>query len=495
MTSLSRRQFLATATLAFLSRRTEAAENHLAIVRRYADAMIENGRDAYGEVKSPLFAATLDRRTMRLPEKKPGGISGIREGDRTLSGANPMHDLNFHQTLYALTPATGEKRYAAEADAALKWFFEHCQSPKGLLAWGEHQGWDFLKEASTAPAAPHEFYRPWVLWDRCFKLAPQACHRFATGLWNHQIRDHKTGAFSRHAMDIWDTTKASARSGYEFPRHGGFYIATWAACYEHTDDKEMVTAIECLVDSFQARRNKTTGIIPAESKTPELVWPHSNVSLAIDLADGARRVPGSLARKMQDCAAGIDETFLKVAHDLKSEGKGFLKTVRASTLEPTDTYAARGIKKDQKADSYTHTWETGYGESTDAQVGMLCLQRWQQVKLDGYRKLFLAAAQRYLHSDPDTKITLYPGALADAVAVLLAAYRLTGEKQYINRANAFAATATSLFFKDCPLPRASSKHDHYEAITRGDSLAMTLLDLWAIEGQPKLDLGLIWSDR
>jgi len=52
-----------------------------------------------------------------------------------------------------------------------------------------------------------------------------------------------------------------------------------------------------------------------------------------------------------------------------------------------------------------------------------------------------------------------------------------------------------VFFKDSPLPRASSKHDHYETITRGDTLAMALLDLWAARAKLQLDLGLLWTDR
>jgi len=494
---MTRRQFLCTSSLVILATCTLAKDetSYLDIVRRYADAMIEHGRDVYGEIKSPLFTATLDRKTLKLPAKSPGNISGIRNGDRTLTGANPMHDLNFHQTLYALTKANGEKRYATEADKSLKWFFENCQSPKGLMAWGEHQGWDFMKETSIAPQAPHEFYRPWVLWNRCLTLAPEPCHRFALGLWNHQIADHKTGAFSRHAADIWDMSKTSPRKGYEFPRHGGFYIATWAAAYEKTKDKELLKAIECLVDSFAARRNKTTGIIPAESNTLELVWPQSNLSLAVDLTDGAKKVPAPLAKKMLALAASIDDTFLVIKHDLGPNGKGFLKAVTATTLEPTDTDTARGRTKKPGRDSWTHTWETGYGESTDAQVAMLCLLRWQQVKKDGFKKLFIAAADRYLARDPDLTITLYPGALADAIATLTGACRLTRDTKYLDRADVFAKIACDVFFKDSPLPRASSKHDHYETITRGDTLAMALLDLWVARAKPQLNLGLLWTDR
>ena len=505
MNTLNRRDFLSSAVAGgiLLSSRSKthaagASDTNgcLAVVRAYADAMIGHGRDVYGATHSPLFAVTLDRKTLALPGKNPPNISGIRSGDRTLTGANPMHDLNLYQTLYALTKVTGESRYGREADAALKWFFEHSQSPcKGLMAWGEHQGWDFVKEAPSAPEAPHEFYRPWVLWDRCFTLAPEPCHRFAVGLWNHQISNHKTGAFSRHAMSIWDKDKASGRKGYEFPRHGGFYIASWAVDYGRTKDPEMLQAIECLVDSFEARRNKVTGIIPAESNTPELVWPTSNASLAIDLTESSALVPTALGKKMLACAARIDDTFLAIRHDLGSSGKGFLKAVRASTLEPTTTEIERHAKNKAGTSPYTRTWETGYGESTDAAVAMLCVSRYRQTKRDGYRKLFLAAADRYLASDPDLTIALYPGALAEAIAVLLDAHRLTRDARYLARTETLAKIAVDVFWKDSPLPRSSSKHDHYEAITGGDTLAMVLLDLWQTRTDPSRDLGLIWTDR
>ena len=37
--------------------------------------------------------------------------------------------------------------------------------------------------------------------------------------------------------------------------------------------------------------------------------------------------------------------------------------------------------------------------------------------------------------------------------------------------------------------------DRYEAITRGDTLVMALLNLWAAKTKPDLDLGLRWSER
>ncbi len=61
--------------------------------------------------ESPLITTTLIRSTLSLPEgdsleallslKRESW--GIRSYDRMLTGANPMHDQNLYQILYALT--------------------------------------------------------------------------------------------------------------------------------------------------------------------------------------------------------------------------------------------------------------------------------------------------------------------------------------------------------------------------------------------------------
>lgn len=468
--------------------RAAAAPDYLAVVRAYADSMIREGRDAYGSVHSPLFAAALDRRTLRLPAEPVAEIPGIRKGDRSLSGANPMHDENFYQVLYALTEATGERRYAAAADEALKWFFENAQSPAtGLMAWGEHLSWDFLREGVylglRGEQDYHEYYRPWVLSAECLRVAREPFLRFARGVWDHQIYDQKIGTFSRHAA--WSKHKP-ASGNREFPRHGGFYIRTWADAYESSRDPELVKAIETLTNLYWSRRHPVTEAILAESFTPELMWPHSNLSLAQDLWDSAEKMPRPLAARMRELAESVDRVFLKLPHELAAGGKGFVTTATVSKLEVRDP---RG-PEDRL---YTKTWETGYGRATDAQVALQVLDRYKQRPLAAYRKLFLDAAERYLKSEPDTRIALYPGALSEAIATMLGAWRLTGERQYLDRADHFARQAVELFFTGSPLPRASTRHEHYEAITRGDTLAMELLDVWAArQGRA---LRLVWTDR
>jgi hypothetical protein len=481
-----------------LAARAADRPDYLATVRGYIDAMLEHGRDTYGSKDSPLFASVLDRTTLKLlegedlarVERIPRSDWGIRPHDRVLEGANPMHDQNLYQVMYGLTKLTGDRRYADEADETLKWFFENCQSSEtGLMAWGEHLGWGFRVEAPHSglikqnKGALHEFYRPWALWEHCFKLAPAACQRFAEGLWQHQIADHDNGLFSRHAF--YDQHKPA--TGAEFPRHGGFYIATWAAAYQHRPDPLFLEAITSLVDGFNKRRHPQTDILPAYTNSMETCWPPSNLSLAIDLWNCAPGLPNEVAKKLKNCAKRTDKVFLQLPHDLKPGGAGFVTEAVTSTGEPG---SARGRDR-----LFTQPWTLEYGAYTDATIGMLCYLRHGQIDSPDYRKLFLAAADRYLNSEPDTSIALYPGALGDAITLLTRAYRTTNDKKYLKRADQLADRAVTVFFDAGPLPRASSRHDHYEAITRADTLAMALLDLWAIHNKPGIDLGLIWSDR
>ncbi|MCL4693214.1 MAG: hypothetical protein KJ060_11975 [Candidatus Hydrogenedentes bacterium] len=47
----------------------------------------------------------------------------------------------------------------------------------------------------------------------------------------------------------------------------------------------------------------------------------------------------------------------------------------------------------------------------------------------------------------------------------------------------------------CALPRASSRADHYEAITRADTLMLGYLELWVAHTGQELKTPLVYVDR
>jgi hypothetical protein len=111
----------------------QAAEgpDFLAVVRRYADTMLERGRDTYGPQKSGLFLSALDRTTLAPLTSRPAPPGGIRRGDRpgrpwsAMNGANPHLDQNLLRVMYALSEITGDPRYGKAVDEELTWFFKN----------------------------------------------------------------------------------------------------------------------------------------------------------------------------------------------------------------------------------------------------------------------------------------------------------------------------------------------------------------------------------
>jgi hypothetical protein len=122
--------------------------------------------------------------------------------------------------------------------------------------------------------------------------------------------------------------------------------------------------------------------------------------------------------------------------------------------------------------------------------------RYQQVKLDLYRRLILDTARPYLSRGVETTHAIRPGTVGNIIWLMLDAYDLTGDGQYLDRAGYFGQRAIELFLPDgSPLPRANTKYDHYEAVTGGDGLMMALLRLWAKQNRPDMDLRLICTGR
>ena len=447
---------------------------------RYANGMIIHGRDTYAAVRSPLFAAALDRRSMKLPEGKLPAVPGMGgTALRAASGANPLYDQNLYRLLYALAEMTGDARYGREADAALEWFFKNAQSrATGLLAWGDLVYWDFRTEG-PAGKDQHKFHRPWALWDAAWRLAPAAMERFARGLWAHQVDDRSTGDFSSRA----GYSRHRTASGTGYPRHGGFMISAWAQAYARSKDEEFLHAIRTLVDFYEAQRPDGDGPIPFQ-RGANLVAAAQNLSLAIDLTDAAALVPPELATAMRACARKTDRVFLSLPHD--PGGQGF---VHAWDL------AMRPIPADSSflPGAYDDGVEAAMWR--EAGLALRAAERARQTGRPEYVELVRAAADRAAAFQPDQSKPLTPALYARLIFLLTAAFRQEGRDAYLERACALAEEAGELFWQDAPVPRASTAVDHYEAASGADTLALAMLDLWYAVRHPAEPGRFPWIDR
>jgi len=433
--------FFLTASTANAATAAETSSSFVDVVRRYADTMIERGRDSYGPKKSGLLLSALDRMTLGPLSVRPAPPGGIRREDRpgrpwaALTGANPQLDQNLLRVLYTLSDITGDPRYRKVADEELAWFLNNTLSPTtDLLPWGEHMSWDVMLDEpiSGTSVAVHEFARPWVLWDRCFMLAPEASRRFALGLWEHQIANHKTGGFDRHAPYF----KHGPLDGKDFPRHGGFYIGTWCYAYKSTKDESFLRAIEVILRRFERKRVQKDGSMVTT------LGP-------LDCHIAATMVPEPLVSRLRAFADKEDELIL-------------------AELQRKPIAARRPM------------WEASYGSGTVASYAMFCLARHEQNGKEGYRDAVIATADAYLNSVPEEDVDVWPMAFAHAISAELAAYRWTKRRAYLEQACKLGRMAVHMFWQDNPLPRASFKTGHYETITGADSLALALLEVHAI---------------
>jgi len=436
------------------------------VVYSYANTMLAHGRDTYGPQKSGLFLSALNRNTLSLLETRPQAPTGIRQGDRPgpmdgpLVGANPQLDQNLLRLLYFLKEMSGDESYQQAADNELKWFLQNTQlSATGLLPWGEHLCWNVVTDqvASGRKEPVHEFARPWMLWDRCFELAPQQSREFALGLWNSQIADHKTGAFDRHAT-IYESRP---QAGMDFARHAGFYIRTWAHAYLHTREKIFLEAIDVMLSRFERKRHHKTGLIEISSGSSK-ASPVLSLSLAIDCDGAARKVPEPLRTRLAVFAGREDEVFCQLPHDLTNR-KGFATAIDLATGEPDG--------------SSSTLWNAEYGAFTTAAVAMMCVSRYENTGKSAYRDLIIAAADAYIDSLPTDDSDAWPMTFGHVISLELAAFRATACQKYYERAVGLGKIAVEKFFGDSPLPRASTKTSHYESITGPDTLALALAEL------------------
>jgi hypothetical protein len=457
----------------------------LKIVRTYADAMIEKGRDVYGKEHSPLFAAAMDRKAMDTGKKENfESIQGVRENDRSVGGANPQEDKALYSILYELTKVTGDEKYAREADKSLEYFFKHCQSPEtGLMAWGEHIYWDFHEDKAKGTDM-HEMNGEWPFWDQCYHLAPDESWRSVIGQWDNQIHSKETGDFSRHAR--WSAHETF--SGFEFPRYAGQMILDWTDAYfriENAERKrraELLDAISTVVGRMEdnMKISESGYLIAGRAEQGDhinVVWLGSNLELARCLWEAIpfiSKVDQNLATRMKNLALKQDEGFHRAPHQI-TEGGGFAATLHSKTGEPR----FRSMNN-----PYTAVWATAYGQSTHANMANACYTRYNQLIntypeiAEKYRKSFLAAAEQYLSASPATEQLQKPDAFAHVIELMINAFHITGEERFVKRGEYFARIGVDLFLDDgIPLPKATNQHAHYETITGGPDFLYALLKL------------------
>lgn len=199
---------------------------------------------------------------------------------------------------------------------------------------------------------------------------------------------------------------------------------------------------------------------------------------------------------------------MNLKFDLTADGRGFPKIADSRTGEVTNKAMAAARPNysrafiDQRYSPYGGLWASVYGAGsyTDARHALLCAYRFHQTGRDGFQKLVLATADRYLGSKPASPSgVLTPKTIAPVMALLHQAWHLSQNERYLTDSRRLAELSRELFFRpEIALPvvsERSDQHPYYMSVSYGDSLMLMFLELGLLLVRKPVPAGLQCSIR
>jgi outer membrane protein assembly factor BamB len=282
---MDRRTFLGSvpvsASVVKLSRLAQAANApapasspYAEAAKKYAEALLEHGRDHYGPAHTPLFVQMIDLRTLEVPRQRTAAewraeMAGWKEDSNYLmwgkdrssvlwaQDSNLLWDTENIRLMYALSEETGDARYAAAADNYIHYFLKHCVSrTTGFFAWGEHIAYNVVDDEIHGQR--HELQHAAPLWPELWKFDPDAVRNEIEAIYQYHITDKRSMAYDRHA-NHWNGLPE--RDQATIMGYAGIYIDAFAFLFEMTQDAKYTEWARKLVLAFQSKSN-AQGLYP-----------------------------------------------------------------------------------------------------------------------------------------------------------------------------------------------------------------------------------------
>jgi len=393
---------------------------YLGYARNFIDTLLADGTDIYGEKRSPMFVSILQIPGHVHPGVTLPTIEGQRQNDRAHLGGNLQHDLPLLQAMQHMSAITGDPEYADAADAYLRYFLENCtDTPTGLWPWGEHAHWDFFTDAPGHYIHEYLGQPPLEFWERAWAIRPEAVVGEADGLINHVV-NLETFDYNRHA-DIFEPLP-EPREGdmgfLDFPRHGGFFLQTWAFVWSKTGDAKYLDWIERLLD-HQDDTRLDSGLLPSysrKSSTPGGPSVTSTFSCALSMLEA---VP----------LLGDTDTAQRVKRTADGYLEAVLKTTDIAHLTPAFT--------------------SHYGEGALAGRAMKYLHAYRLTGDERFPPLARAVAEKYAELEEMPRVHNTPAQVFGSIVnLLLDVHEIDGDPKWVDAAERYAQTGIERLYAD-----------------------------------------------
>jgi len=245
-------------------RAAEDSAGYLAIVQKFADTLLEKGRDRFGPKQTALWASVIHVETYEVPRsaKQVPTVPGVREGDRAVGGCNLYLDTPTLHVFRVLSALRKEPKYEQAVRDYLRDYLANCQSPKtGLLAWGEHLYYDLYEDRVVTERTSHELLGSTPPWGLLWQVDPAATARAIAGLRYH-FRAADPAAegwlFNRHAK--WAEPAYTPGDGQPWIKHSALYAHAFSFLYAKAGDPQWRKYAEGSGELYWNHRNPQTNL-------------------------------------------------------------------------------------------------------------------------------------------------------------------------------------------------------------------------------------------
>ena len=168
-----------------------SSEDYVQSVRKFADRVLADGRDRYGEKKTPLFVDGLHVETLEPAKWKYRGETWVLSN---LASQQPLL-----RTLDGLTALTGDGKYRKAAEDATRYALEHLRTPNGLLYWGGHLAWDLERDKPVGQYADvHELKCHQPYYRLMWRVDSNRTRELMEMIWAAHILDWSLLDYNRH---------------------------------------------------------------------------------------------------------------------------------------------------------------------------------------------------------------------------------------------------------------------------------------------------------
>ncbi len=186
-----------------LTKKEISEDEFLQAAVKFADMVVEHGRDIYGTKHSPLFVNNLHVDALMSP-RQLGSLRPDQGGP-----AHPIVPANFDRVqnllrlLASLSQFTGDPKYAMAAmDSVIYMFDEFTYPNSGIPAMGNHMTVDLYSDRAYSDGRLGEIFEledVWPFYEFFYQVSPEKTEKFVKSCWETYVRDWHTMHYNRHA--------------------------------------------------------------------------------------------------------------------------------------------------------------------------------------------------------------------------------------------------------------------------------------------------------